>query len=174
MAKFEKQISSWRSASAAGHFRITAELPVSRIVPQRQDLADGKDCGYGLYYPYVSGTWGLLEYYYFLQSMRGSQCKIINSATDTVYDRNRRFMQTMPLHDKYLQFIQQNPAAAKMQLSHLAQCLPMDWIVFDPKVPKTFMAEVCQELGFERTSGDTCRSRERARPMRQAPEFCLR
>ncbi|MGE0762278.1 MAG: hypothetical protein AB7N80_03260 [Bdellovibrionales bacterium] len=150
------------------------ELPVSRIVPQRQDLADGKDCGYGMYYPYVSGTWGLLEYYYFLQSMRGSQCKIINSATDTVSDRNRRLMQIMPLHEKYLHFIQQNPTAAKAQLAHLAQCLPMDWIVFDPKVAKSFMTQVCNELGFEQTSSDTCRSRERARPVHQAPEFCLK
>ena len=150
------------------------DMPIARVSDQRGDLADGKECGYGLYYPYVSGTWALMEYYYFLQSMRGSKCKLINAVADTVSDRNRRFMQTMPLHEKYLGFIQQNPAAAKAQLTNLAQCLPMDWIVFDPHVSKQFMSEVCSTLGFEQTSSDTCRSKERYRPTAQTPESCLR
>ncbi len=150
------------------------DMPLSRIVPQRADLADGQDCGYGLYYPYVSGTWGLLEYYYFLQSMRESRCKIINANSDTVSDRNRQLMRAMPLHEKYLELIRSNPAAAKLQLTHMARCLPMDWIVFDPRVSKSFMNEVCGELGFEITSGDTCRSKERARTPMAKPESCIR
>lgn len=149
-------------------------MPISPVVPLRTDLADNKPCGFGLYYPYVSGTWGLLEYYYFLQSMRGSRCKIVNAATDTVSDRNKLFMQKMPLHPKYLELIRQQPEAAKGQLLHLAQCMPLDWIVFDKQIPSEFSRDVCSRLGFQMTSSDTCRFLGEERTPQRTAESCIR
>lgn len=150
------------------------ELPTSPVVARRSDLADGQPCGSGLYYPYVSGTWGLAEYYYFLQSMRGSQCAIVNAVTDTISDRNRRLMQTMPLHPKYLEIINRDATPHVNNLVGLAHCVPFDWYVFDPKLPADFKAKVCSQLGWQMTSADTCRSGARVRPAQKTVEECWR
>lgn len=148
------------------------DMPVAKVVPARADLADGQPCGLGLYFPYVSGTWGLLEYYYFLQSMRGSRCGIVNAATDTANDRNKRFMQTMPLHPKFLEALKNQPQPILARVEHLARCVPLDWMIFDSHLPAHIMDQICHDLGWKKTSQDTCRSPERSRPMLQMPESC--
>ncbi|NJM09559.1 MAG: hypothetical protein HC883_01265 [Bdellovibrionaceae bacterium] len=50
-------------------------MPISPVRPPLQALM-GKECGAGLYFPYVAGDAGMLQDYYFLQEMRGSKCGI--------------------------------------------------------------------------------------------------
>lgn len=147
-------------------------MPIAKVVDVREDLADGRPCGYGMYFPYISGTWALYEYYYFLQSMRGSNCKIINAISETTSDRNRRFMQTMPLHEKLIANVQANPGAWVQRLVQFAQCVPLDWLVFDPRVGDSFRDQVCAALGWKQTSRDTCQSPERNRVVSKPPEAC--
>jgi hypothetical protein len=147
-------------------------MPISPITPARAGLTDGQPCGYGLYFPYISGTYSLLEYYYFLQSMRGSHCKIINAAMETATNRNQWLMQTMPLHEKLYEDLNAKPGLWHARLVRFAQCVPLDWYVFDKKMDPEFIDKVCAALGWTKVAADSCRSPERDRPLQTLPETC--
>lgn len=147
------------------------DMPVARIVPQRDRGSEA--CGLGLYFPYVSGGWALTEYYSFLQSMRGSRCQIINAPAPISSPRDPLFMTYMPLSTEILQAIQSDQPELKAGLVRLARCVPLEWIVFDPRVPEHWARELCGQLGWQMPALDTCRSQERGRAMIRLPEACF-
>jgi hypothetical protein len=147
-------------------------LPVTGLTAPRADLADGRPCGYGLYFPYASGTWAPNDYFAFLQSMRGSRCKIINAVTATSSERNQWLMQTMPLHEELFKRLGSEPSLWQARLVRFAECVPLDWYVFDKRVPQDFIEKTCAKLGWKLTSPDTCRGPEGERAFQERPEAC--
>lgn len=54
-------------------------MPIANILPKFDVLTNKKDCGVGITYPVIQNEQSNIIYYYLLQRLRGSNCKILSS-----------------------------------------------------------------------------------------------
>lgn len=145
-------------------------MRISEVRPALHSLI-GKDCGAGLYFPYVSGDRGILENYYFLQEMRGSRCKILNVQWPNA--RNYRFHQIMGISGARLDAFNAFKPDSIRGVEHLVRCAGLSWIVFDPRTNFVARTDLCRTLGFTMTSNRVCEKRGSHSPLTRPPEECL-
>ena len=114
-------------------FMIILELPplyqnmaVAPILPKLTPLTTIQNCGTGLRYPYVSAQEQALEYYYFLQQMRGSSCYLINSPSSSLIDTK------MILNFSWPQIVKKELQGEFSKLKSFIDCAKLSWIVFGP------------------------------------------
>ncbi len=134
-------------------------MPMYNMSPAYASLAQHKEdgeCGMGLYYPYVSGQWQLMEFYTFLNRMRGSRCAILNAAA--INDRELKMINYFPLHPELMKLIVNNNFITKQRLVDFAKCASLSWIVFDARVPVAWRSEVCSSLGWQMSEAEVCQS----------------
>lgn len=150
------------------------KMPVSPVLPAYSALTGPQStpCGYGMYFPYVSTNHALREMYYFIQRMRGSECKIINGGQ--VETRNSLLLRNFAHVQKLFEQVNLGNPAIPQRLVQLARCVPLEWLVFDERLPSAFGPDVCQQLGWEWHAPDVCRDRTRGKELKTLPEDCLK
>lgn len=150
-------------------------MPMAPIVASREVLFARKsgDCGMGYHFPHVSGDFEALRFYYLLQSLRGTDCLILNPATPS--RRDQRLAQLYGYRNTaMLEKVVQNDPSVRDHLVEFARCHKLDWLVFDPGVPVQFVQDVCKSWGGHLVSPDLCRSHaplQRVSP--GLPDECL-
>lgn len=148
------------------------EMPTARLMPPYQALQQRADCGPGLYYPYVSNSWSLNEFYYFLQRLRGTTCKSLNA--NAASPRDSLFLKAAPLHPQVLAAITSGDPGFQKQTIELFRCMGLDWYVFDPRVPAAWRETVCSSIGYKMTEDNLCLSPQPHPTLARLPEQCLR
>jgi hypothetical protein len=148
-------------------------LPLSKIQPPYSSLTspDFIDCGTGLYFPYVSGNYGVLEYYYFNQRLRGTHCSALNA--NETNPRDQLLFRSFPLHPQVIAALQQDNPQFFQALLNFAECTGIQWMVFDSHVPESWKSRFCRALGWERSEADVCRARPPHHPLKKTPEECI-
>lgn len=149
------------------------KMPVAQVAPELSPLTElnHESCGEGMYFPYVSGTFGLLEFYYFIQRMRGTGCQIINSSESNI--RNQKMLRRFPLHPQVLKAIKAADPRLTNTLTSFVRCTGLDYIVFDRKVPSSWRHSTCKQLGWNMTSKEICQSPRPQKGLLKLPENCL-
>lgn len=145
--------------------------PLAPILPVQRTLqALGETCGYGIYFPYVSNTYGLNEYYYFLQTLRSTECRPMNGATMT--RRDQFFLGQFALVPDLIKLIQNNDAGLKQRLAKTVTCSGMSWIVFDPRMPPEWKRGFCASINWKMADDQVCLSPTPSSSLRALPETC--
>lgn len=147
-------------------------MPTARILPAYQSLQNRKECGVGVHFPYVSNSWGLSEFYYFLQRLRGTNCQVLNA--NATSDRDLFLLNKIPLHPQFFSGITSDNPQLKSQIVKLFECIGLDWIVFDQRVPASWRQSVCQRLGYTLTEETLCLSPQPKKGIMRLPEQCLK
>jgi len=145
-------------------------LPLSGVRPQLTSLAI-PNCGTGIYFPYVSGDYAVMEDYYFLQEMRGTNCDILNVQWPNA--RNEILMRSMVLSHALVNSFNREEPESYRAISTLVRCVPLSWIVFDTRTTYLARAAFCRSLGWSMTEDRVCQKSGPHRPLRRKPEECL-
>lgn len=149
-------------------------MPIAQIKPVYKSLERYKTdniCGLGMYFPYVSGQWQLLQYYTFLQRLRGVRCPSINATNYN--DREVSMINYFPLNQRYMDLIISNSAFPKQQLQNFARCASLSWIAFDGNVPMRWREEQCQSLGWIMTDPEICQAPQHLKYPSRLNENCI-
>lgn len=148
-------------------------MPIAPVLPRYQILqnSDPRDCGLGMRFPYVSGAIGLLDFYYFLQRMRGSACVFVN--TDAPDARDAAFFQKLGPHEANVKRMMASEEGMKEDLIRVANCLSLRWIIFDSRLPGHWRAEVCARWGGGLSESEVC-MRPAQPPFTGDPGSCVR
>lgn len=145
--------------------------PIAQILPVQKVLSDLKDnCGVGMYFPYVSNTYGLSEYYYFLQRLRSTECRPLNAGNAT--KRDIFLLQNFALTQDLIGQIQKNDGGLKQRLAKIAQCSGLNWIMFDPRMPPEWEKSMCQQLGWKMADDQVCLAPNLSTRLKALPEVC--
>lgn len=121
-------------------------MPAAAIAAPYSDLQNKTfdQCGLGFRFPYVSQGIGTMDYYLFLQQMRGSNCQAMNAGSGSRLDR---FMiQQFGLHEGTVRQVQQSQAGLIDKLTQFSKCLNLGWLSFDPRLPLDWQQTACQRL----------------------------
>lgn len=145
-------------------------MPMSRIMPRLAPLVEPRECGVGMTYPYVSNMHYLMEFYQFVQRMRGSRCPFINA--NTPGETNTVMVQNfgVPI---VMQNLGANPQLLTHKLTRFARCVPLSWVVFDPLLGFEEAKGLCDQLGWTLTRDGLCRGDSLNLPFRKSPLECL-
>lgn len=135
-------------------------LPISPIVPSKSSLIEKKSgvCGLGMRFPHISASQYSLDFYYLIQSLRGTDCSILNPATENLRDYKMTLKFGYP-NSHMLDQIANNDSSLKKDLIQFARCTQLDWIIFDPRVPPAFSLDFCILWGGEWMGKDLCRNK---------------
>lgn len=146
-------------------------MPMASVHPRYAELQREKgECGTGMLFPYVNQWNTSLEYYVFLQKMRGSDCSIINSIGSKT--KAVSLINKFPPSAEYLMNVQRIPGLVE-GLVQFTNCLPLSWLVFHEATPRGFAIDVCRQLGWQLHDDMTCVGPERKREMQNALNKCL-
>lgn len=149
------------------------KMPVAPITPQLASLVESgseDNCGLGMYFPYVSHTYALKEMYYFMQALRGSKCDYLNRAQND--SLNQKLLGRFALHPQVMQAIEQNNPAFQNGLLSFANCVSLEWLAFDEKVPRSWQSDTCNKLGWKLDEQGVCRSPQKNIKMLRSPDQC--
>ncbi len=148
------------------------DVPTSTIVQSRISLAN-KNCGLGMYFPYVSASYDLLTFYRFQQSMRNTNCYMLNSISP-LQQRDSLLLNNFAKHPTIMEKISNNDSRLTNSFVSFAQCMSLDWIVFDEQVPLEWRKKTCDQLGWQLNDDFTCVGRFSGRSITKEPIECLR
>lgn len=143
-------------------------FPIRPVDPGLQTLGD--KCGIGLFFPYVSNTLALGEYYNSLQVIRRTSCRPINAATST--NRDLFMAQNFGLHQQVVGLVQSGDSRLKQALKKVVTCSGMNWVLFDERMPSQWTQSWCQEMNWKMVSARTCASPQPLDRLRELPEVC--
>jgi hypothetical protein len=150
-------------------------MPMASTVPSRSILFSMKQgpCGLGMHFPYLSGSHNTLAFYQFLQSLRGTDCSVLNANSENT--RDTALIELFGYQNKsMINKILANDPGLKMQWARFAQCNNLDWLIFDSKLPQAFVQDVCHSFGGQWMGQGLCRS---LAPVRETPlgrpDVCL-
>lgn len=146
-------------------------MPLSEIQPAYVSLQNrsAEACGTGMYFPYVSGNFAPLEFYYFIQRLRGASCPFINSTE--AGDRNTLMLRTYPLHPEFLKVL--DSENVKSHFQNFVRCTGLQWVAFDRRVPVSWRRQFCQSQGWQMSEADICVAPFPHQKLKQKPELCL-
>lgn len=148
-------------------------MPLSKIQAPYTSLTENQElkCGSGMYFPYVSATYSLLEFYYFVQRLRGTHCSIINRAdTD---ESNTAMLKAMPLHPEILKAINERNPQLTEGIKRFTECTGIQWIAFDSRVGPEARSSLCQSLNWQMTEPDVCQAQRPHMNLQRLPANCL-
>lgn len=133
---------------------LMQNLPTSPLLPKFSRLTDpGYKCGSGLTYPYLSGSKRPLQYYYFLQKMRTSDCDIFNRNTPDPIDEGLfSLFPSSNIQEK----LQTNFISEFDKLKRFTSCSGTTWIVFTPEIPVEAQKKICSKLGWSLDQQGVC------------------
>lgn len=147
-------------------------MPMAPMRPPIQSLVDSQGrCGTGMYFPYVGNSWGLAEFYHFLQQMRNSDCLLLNNVENPEFKDWMR--SRFPVHEKFFEALQTNNPQIGNAFEKLVRCTPMSWLVFDQRVPEGWRQSFCQRLGWQLNTSLTCVAGDQSAAFQQLPHRCL-
>jgi hypothetical protein len=134
-------------------------MPMSPTIPSRQSAVADKagPCGLGYHFPHVSTTSETGRFYYLLQSLRGTDCSVLNPSEIGMRDLLLTTLfgyQNKTMLEKVLK----NDPSVRKTLADFAICTHLDWIAYDPRLPKAFIQDSCHDWGGKLVSPDFCRS----------------
>ncbi len=143
-------------------------MPIAPIVPSLAPAFSQKgiSCGMGYHFPHISANFDVMRFYYLLQSLRGTECSVLNPASTNVRDQKLAQLygyQNIDLMNKVLQ----NDPNTKEHLVRFAQCNMLSWLAFDERVPTSFISSVCQEWGGHLITPLVC---HRDSPLQKVPK----
>jgi len=120
-------------------------MPAAQIREPFASLQDREynQCGLGMSFPYVSASVGVMEFYGFLQQMRGSGCRVINSTSLT--PRDSILAQRFGLTEPNLARLQTGDSGFINDLLTTADCMRLGFLVFDSRLDPNFRAKLCQD-----------------------------
>lgn len=129
-------------------------------------LPDGT-CGTGMYFPYLGPGSGKNmeggEAYLEIQRLRETSCKAFNRVSTDDY--NTLLIGAYSV-DPFTEALKRDDAQAMAaSLKKFAECQHLDWIVFRKLVPPSWWRPVCDALGWDAVSEDTCRARALRDPL---------
>lgn len=135
-------------------------LPISKIVPALVPLIAKKEgpCGLGMRFPHASASQMILDFYYLIQSLRGTDCSILNPATENLRDvkmTSKFGYSNLYMLDKIIA----NDDQLKKEIIQFATCNKLDWIIFDPRVPSVFSEDLCKNWGGDWMGQNLCRNK---------------
>lgn len=118
-------------------------MPAAQILPRFASLQGRpvQECRLGMSFPYVSASLGTLEFYYFLQQMRGSRCRVINSTS--INARDQKLAVKLGLTSQTIEQLQRNDPRLSETLLDTADCLRLDFLVFDSRINPAWQQDVC-------------------------------
>lgn len=136
-------------------------LLMQPVLPARTSLyGPGRPCGRGMLIPYLSNNppyAQALAFYGLQQSLRGSDCQLVNRSTPDPLDAALQARWGAPaLLEEDGRFTAERATA----LAELVRCGGLDWLAFTPQVPAAWAQAVCRQLFFELLPDFACRRRE--------------
>lgn len=114
-------------------------------------------CGRGVHIPYVSNAPPLaqtLAFYTILQTLRGTDCGLVNRQTP---DETSRWLTEELGGPTLLGSPEGFSAPRAAQLQTIAACAGLDFLLFAPQVPHAWAQQVCDGLGFALLADNSCR-----------------
>jgi hypothetical protein len=154
---------------------IVAELPpfaqdmkIANVRPRLESLAS-ENCGTGMYFPYVSGNWGVLQNYYFLQEMRGTACGIVNHQWPD--PGSEKMFRAMGLSPAIFNAFNSGRPESIAAVIKVAECAPLSFLVFDPGTARAAREGLCARLGWQMSEERVCKRPGLA--MIKNPSECL-
>jgi hypothetical protein len=149
----------------------TSSSATSELSPRNETL-NIQNCGVGMYFPYNNAGYNINGYYRFLQMMRNSNCKILNS----ISWQNSRDVLLLNNFAKYpvaMDAIKKNDPNLELRLVKFAKCMPLEWLFFDEDVPIEWRQKVCKNLGWQMRNELTCIDNSMKNQEFKSPEACL-
>lgn len=146
--------------------------PTADINPSNKALNNIQNCGIGMYFPYNNAGYNILDYYRFLQMMRNSNCKILNSIS-WQEPRDNLLLNNFAKYPIAMNAIMHNDPKLEMRLVEFTKCMPLEWIFFDDDVPIVWRQKVCSKLGWEMRNDVTCVDKSIRNKEFKSPEACL-
>ncbi len=144
-------------------------VPMAPIFPAFSELHRDKGrCETGLVFPFINPYATGVNYYFYAQRMRGSDCKIINATARR--PEIQLLLNTFPPDINFLRNL--TPQVAD-KVTKLVECMPLNWLVFLEPTPRPFAESICQRLGWKLSSDLTCTGPSRDKPMQRLPSQCL-
>lgn len=148
-------------------------MPLSEIQPPYKSLTgkSSEGCETGMYFPYVSGTHALFEFYYFIQKLRDTECSMLNSSDVT--ETNSILLKSIPLHPEVIKAVNQNKPEYNQQLKALIECIGLQWLVFDPRVDVNWSKSFCTSLNWKMTEEKVCQAQKPHSKLKNSVKNCL-
>jgi hypothetical protein len=167
----------WRKLLAAFPLLMVVDytpmmaMPMAPIYPRYEALQREKgECGVGIQIPFINPYSTPLDSYLFSQRLRGSDCLPLNISLSK--DRLVWLWSQFPATSEFVTKVSQSPEILN-RLDKLVSCVPLSWIIFHPAIDPRIGAQVCQRLGWNYHSDQTCVAPATfARKYQRPPESC--
>jgi hypothetical protein len=129
---------------------LLQDMPLSKVDPNYKDLESLENCGVGVRLPYISLKYEDLRYLSFLQRMRETDCRILNSSIHNSLDKK--------LYQNFSKFNFKKSQFDK--LKKFGDCSKLNWIVFGLPVTQNEAEKICNQLSWEMKNDGVCVNRE--------------
>ena len=147
------------------------QMPMSPIAPVYSALQREKGpCGTGMGFPFFNSYTSQSAQYMFTQRMRGSDCPSLNQLQSV--DRLNWLISHFPPDSDFIASLKVRPEVAEAVVK-IANCVPLNWIVFHEVTPRDWAEVLCQRLGWQFYSDMSCVAAQKGRPLQNYPENCL-
>ena len=123
-----------------------------------------------MFFPYINPWTVGLDHYGMVQRMRGSDCPILNQMSDP--KKVSALLNVFPPSGDLIERLSKSEIHT-LRLRRLAECLPLNWLVFHPAVPEPWAVSACHRLGWRYFADGSCVAPIRDRPVKGNVLDCL-
>lgn len=146
------------------------KMPMAEVrAPFAQLSPVGGSCETGMYFPFFNPNTDV-PYYYFMQRLRGTDCRALNGLADLA--QNQYLANMFPPSMELIKILNSEPRIAQ-NLIRMAKCIPLNWIVFDPVVDPQWRQSVCDQLGWKMNPDLSCVDPGAHKPFAMRPDRCM-
>lgn len=161
---FQKKFNTGRLGKILNFPLFLSALMIIELPPLYNDITTApvlpianlpaRNCGNGFYFPYVNGYFNSVETYGVYQTLRGTDCALVNDSQESI--RESALFQKFGLNNNVIASINENSISLKSDLSVFLKCTNLDWIKFNPQMPEAWIVDTCKISGWTIQSGNVC------------------